>query len=86
MRDITRQRKALLIAWEQQRAQVIEAETREEFLFRCGGLMAVSRLLNHLRHSGDSTDPIKAGEWENEAMKVIKESRVISGIEEAAFQ
>lgn len=83
MRDVTRQRKALLIAWEQSRAQVLEAATREEFLFRSGALMAVSRLLNHLRHGGDGNDPIKAGEWENEALRVIKESPVITGVEVA---
>lgn len=81
MRDITRQRKALLVAWEQSRAQVLEAQTREELLIRSGALMAVSRILDSLRHSGDGTDPIKAGEWQNEALKAIKDSPVITGIE-----
>ena len=83
MRDLTRQRKAMLIAWEHSRAQVLEAQTREEFLFRAGGFLAISRLLNHLRHSGDGTDPIKPGEWENEALRICKDSPVITGVEVA---
>jgi hypothetical protein len=75
MKDKTQTRKLLLSTWENYRALLEEASNKEELLLRAGGLLAVSRLLNALHHGGDGTDPIKVGEWEHEALKLIAQAQ-----------
>lgn len=69
MRDITRTRKVLLDNWEEARQEMLNAKNKEEYLIRSGGLMAISSILNQLRHTGDGNKPIKAGEWTNAALQ-----------------
>lgn len=68
-------RKVLLSAWERYKHDLLTSQTREERLLSSGGLLAISRVLHYCRHTGDGRDPIHPDEWENEAMKAIRDAQ-----------
>lgn len=72
MKDYIKTRKTILTAWEESRLLVLQSKNLDEFLLRSGGLLTLSRLLNLLRYTGDGTDPIRTGEWLNEALEIIE--------------